>query len=150
MMKKESIGQRGKTAEKATQDHLEKLNNKYLDFAYSRLPDARAAGGRLKAAICDFMIWSGGRCVPLEVKSTEHNFRLAKDKLAQLPNLKKVERAGADPFVLVLHTTTGLWRIAPIRFFEFGHPSWDLTSFPTFASAGDALNSVGFLPVLKA
>lgn len=54
-MKKESIGQRGKTAEKAVELVLKKWNSK-TSFAFHRLPDARAAHmGRLGASPADFL-----------------------------------------------------------------------------------------------
>jgi hypothetical protein len=127
-IKKESIGQRGKTAQDLTQKHLDKLNEKHAGFTYIRLQDARAAGGRLKKQMSDFICWwcdadAGVRfSMPLEVKSTEHDYRISKDHLTQLPMLRKVWLAGAEPFVLVLFKSIEKWRIAPIDFFPFGQP----------------------------
>lgn len=141
---KQAIGQRGKTAEKEVQKHLEKLNGENFDFAFSRLPDARAAGGRLAAAMCDYLCWFRALSLPLEVKEVEHDFRLPKVSLSQHGVLQKAAGAGARPYVLVLFTTIGRWRIAPISAFEFGVPSWDLSVHPTFDSAAEAMASVGF------
>lgn len=147
-MKKETVGQRGKTAEKLAQEHLDSLNARFISFAYERLPDARAAGGRFKATISDYLCWYNGRSVPLEVKSTEHDYRLPKDALAQLPRLHKVSKAGAHPHVLVLFKGLEKWRIAPADFFVFGVPSWDMRDLPLFDSVRDALNSTDVFPVL--
>lgn len=143
------VGQRGKTAEKEVQKHLEKLNGEYFDFAFSRLPDARAAGGRLAAVMCDYLCWYRGLSLPLEVKEIAHDFRLPKASLSQLAILKKVAEAGAKPYVLVLFTTIGKWRIAPISAFEFDVPSWDMSEIPTFDSAAEAMASAGFPPLRK-
>lgn len=151
---KKEIADRGKWAEKEAQKHLEALNTRYMDFAFERLPDARAAGGRLKASLCDFLWWWKAHGMSntglLEVKETKHDYRLAKDKLEQLPRMRKVRNAGGLGLVLVHHSTIGKWRIAPLEFFD-GEipPSWDLSPLPTFDIATEALNSrAGFLPPL--
>jgi Holliday junction resolvase len=143
--KKESLGQRGKDAEKSARDVLEEWNTKHATFAFERLADARAAGGRIKKQISDYMCWHLPLCIPLEVKSTEHPYRLPKANLEQLPRLKKVALAGAKPLVLVEFKTIG-WRIAPVSYFQFGVPSWDMSDLPVFATAKEALQSTGFFP----
>jgi penicillin-binding protein-related factor A (putative recombinase) len=147
-MKKESIGERGKTAEKAVMSHFDRLNTRFMAFAYERTSDARAAGGRLKKQLSDFLCWWTGTSIPLEVKSTEHDYRLPSDHLTQLPRLKKVAKAGARPYVLVLFKGLAQWRIAPVDYFEFGKPSWDMRDLPLYASAQAALESTGDFPIL--
>lgn len=159
LVKKEELGQRGKRAEKSVRDHFEKLNEQYATFCYERLPDARAAMGRIKKQMADYLCWWRDTDevgdydfryqVPLEVKSTEHDYRLAKDKLEQLPKLKKVAMAGAFPHVLVHFKAIDKWRIAPADYFESGVPSWDMRDLPTFESAQAALESTGLFPKLK-
>lgn len=145
-IKKESVGQRGKDAESEVRKLFDQWNEQHASFAFERLPDARAAGGRIKKQLSDYMVWNLPHNIPLEVKSLEHAFRLPKANLDQLPRLKKVALAGAKPFVLVHFKPVG-WRIAPISFFEFGVTSWDMSDFPIFPSAKDALQSTGFFPV---
>lgn len=145
--KVKETGQRGKTAEKAVKALLERLNEKHFDFAYSRLPDARAAGGRLGAVICDFLVWYRGKSLLLEVKETQQNRRLAKDKLSQLATLQKVKAAGATPVVLVYHTELDRWRVSGVDFFEFGRPSWDLSDLVLYVSAAEALGSTLLFPI---
>lgn len=134
-------GQRGKTAEKEVKEYFEHLNGTHFDFAFSRLPDARSAGGRLGAVLCDFLVWFKGLSIPLEVKETKHDYRLAKDKLSQLAILQKVAGAGAVPYVLVYFTTIDQWRVAPISYFEFGVPSWDMRDLKLYPDAKVALES---------
>jgi hypothetical protein len=149
-VKKESVGQRGKNAEKTTRDLFEEWNN-LAGFAYERLADARAAGGRIKAQISDYMVWlhwdktKPPRQVPLEVKSIEHAYRLPKANLDQLPRLNKVAMAGAIPLVLVHFKPVG-WRIAGVGYFKYGQPSWDMSDLPVFATAKEALQSTGLFP----
>lgn len=147
-MIKESVGERGKTAEKAVTRHFDILNTRFAHFAFERLSDARAAGGRLKKQISDYLVWWGQWNVPLEVKSTEHDYRLSKDAISQLPKLNKVALAGAKPHVLVLFKTIEKWRIAPISYFDYGVPSWDMRDLPLYDSAQQALESTGYFPIL--
>lgn len=137
-------GDRGKVAEKAVQKLLDRYNHDYSDFAYHRLPDARAAGGRLAAQPADFIYWSGDYGGFIEVKETEHEYRLAKDKISQLAILKKFSMAGARSIVLVFHSTLKKWRIAKVEYFELGVPSWDLSGLPLHDSADDAMNSISW------
>ncbi len=154
VMKKEEIGQRGKTAEADVTDVLDAWNTGLSTFAFERLPDARSNGPHAKAQICDFMIWfkritQGDRlCIPLEVKSTEHTggYLLTKKALEQLPRLNKSRLAGTYPFVLVYFKATFVWRIAPIEFFSYGQPSWDMSECRAFGTPKDALQSTGFFP----
>lgn len=145
--KLKTIGQRGKFAEKEVEKLLTHLNDRVLNFAWERLPDARAAGGRLKAQLCDYLAWwhhsgqASGVSFQIEVKEIAHAFRLPKDKLNQLPKLRKIRRAGGIGIVIVYHTSTMLWRVMPLEFFNGeAPPSWDLSGVPQFPSLDMALN----------
>lgn len=153
---KESVGQRGKYAEKKVTELFEKLNLQYAGFAFERLPDARAAGGHLKKMISDFLVWWEGEYaqdaavnIALECKSTEHNYRLSKSAIEQLPRLKKVARAGAKAVVVVYFKKLDQWRIAPASWFVTGVPSWDMSKLPLYPTCEQALYSTGFFPRLK-
>lgn len=135
-------GQRGKVAEKMAQAALDQMNSDFQCFAYERLPDPRAAGGRLAAALCDYLIWYKGKSIPLEVKSIKHAYLLPKKNLSQHAKLKKVALAGAWPHVLVYHSELKKWRIMPIDFFTFNVPSWNLSEFPLFDSVHAAFLSL--------
>jgi hypothetical protein len=151
-----SHANRGKVAEKATEKVLDDLNSRFMTFAYERLPDARSAGGRLKAVICDYLVWwkemvnnlPYGHSILLEVKETEHEYRLPKDKVSQYPRLKKFENAGATALVLVFHSKIDKWRVMTLRQLDHvaGDASWDLRNIETFNSASDALKSSGVFP----
>jgi hypothetical protein len=135
-------GDRGKDTEKAVQKVLEAWNTRYAEFAYHRLPDARAAMGRLKAQPADFLFWEGDYGGFIEAKETQHSSRLARDKIAQMPILRKFAMAGAKCIVIIYHSEIGLWRIAKLEFFEGTPPSWDVSTLPTFESAEAAMNSL--------
>ena len=134
-------GSRGKHAEKEVEKTLESYNRNHLDFAYHRLPDARSARNFLKAQPADFMYWCSGIGGFIEVKETKHSSRLSRDKISQMPVLKKFALAGARSTVIIFHSTTQKWRIAPLSFFVDEVPSWDLSPLPTFDSAEKALKS---------
>lgn len=136
--------QRGKAAEKAVQTVLGSWNKRFSDFAYLRMPDARAAMGRMKAMPADYLYFNGDFGGFIEVKETRHEIRLAKDKLAQLSVLRKFALAGARSVVLVYHSTLGKWRIAKLEFFNEGVPSWDLSSLPLHDSAEEAMGSINW------
>lgn len=142
-MTKESIGQRGKKAEKEVDALLKKWNGK-ANFTFFRMPDARAAMGRLGASPGDFLYFSGGHAGFIEVKSTEHAFRLARAKVSQIPTLKKFALAGARSFILVHHSTQNVWRILFPGGLSDEVPLWDLSNVDTYPSAEDALVSTGY------
>ena len=133
-------GSRGKYAEKEVVKVFKKWNASAA-FAWHRLPDARSARGALAAQPADFIV-SSGDTVFLEVKETEHKFRLAKDKVAQLPTLHKFKLAGTDFCVLIYHTASEVWRVVPSDAFSESAPSWDLSGYPTFANAEAALEFI--------
>lgn len=142
---------RGVKAEKAVQKFLDLWEASSPYREYNRLVDTKAAGRIIKSAAADFEFF----CRPdptrhaschglLEVKQTEHHYRLAKDKLPQLPRLRKRAKAGGICLVLVLHSETGLWRCLPMKFLlgPSDKGSWDLRELPTFSSPGAALQDV--------
>lgn len=138
----------GKETEKLVETLLKEMNTR-SGFSYHRLPDAKAARGFLAAQPADFGWWStdGQRNLGgyLEVKATKHEYRLAKDKVPQLPMLHKHALAGAVCLVLVHHYLLGKWRIIDAQRLETGVPSWDLSEYPLYDSAKDALKVSGFI-----
>lgn len=140
-----AVGQRGKKAEKVVEALLKAWNTRE-GFAFHRYPDARAARGALAAQPADFLIAVQPRgALHLEVKETKHEFRLARDKVSQVPVLNKFALAGVPFLVLVHHTETGIWRVVDDQLFRGTTPaSWDLRPYPTFASAREALLSTEF------
>lgn len=142
-MKKESIGQRGKIAEKAVDALFKKWNGR-SHFAFFRMPDARAAMGRLTASPGDFLYFHDKFGGFIEVKTTAHNYRLARAAVSQLPTLQKFSYAGAKNLILVFHSEIDKWRVLFPAGLSMEVPSWDLTDVPTFDSAEDALISTGY------
>ena len=138
-----SISNTGKKAEKLVEAVLKKWNNR-AGFAYFRLPDSRAARNFLTAQPGDFAYYCGPRAGILEVKSTQHSYRLARDKISQLPTLKKLSAAGAANLVLVQHTTENVWRILYPGGLDSSVPSWDLREVETYPDAESALLSTGY------
>lgn len=132
----------GKETEKLVQSLLTEWN-KRQDFAWHRLPDAKAARGFLAAQPSDFVLWNKGQGVYLEAKATKHPYRLTADKVRQLPLLHKLAGAGAGAVVLVNHYIAGVWRAVKAENLPIGATSWDLSGFEGYSSAGDALTSVG-------
>ena len=142
-MLKETVGQRGKQAEKIVSDILKRWNNK-ASFAFWRLPDSRSARSFIAAQPGDFGFFSGAYAGILEVKSSLHPCRIAKDKISQLPTLHKLELAGAHSVILIHHSAIDVWRAVKPAQLPMGVPSWDLSGFEGFSSAEDALISTGY------
>lgn len=134
-----SVADRGKWAEAQAHDYLKALSAKRAEFDFERMPDARAAMGRIKATIGDFEFFMPGAHGVLEVKETKHAFRIAKDKLKQLPRLHKRAMCGGVCLVLVYHSSTNLWRALRAEHLPIGPASWDLAGFPTFYTPTAAL-----------
>ncbi|WP_152681303.1 hypothetical protein [Oligella urethralis] len=119
-------------------NYLQSLSERVAEFDYERLPDARSAMGRFKSMVGDFAWFYPGRHGVIEVKETQHDYRLAKDKLPQLARLKKRVLAGGTCLILVYHSTANVWRCldaAKLPLIERG--SWDLREMPTFSKVSD-------------
>lgn len=95
---------RGKRAEKEVQEFLSEVNSRVAEFDFSRLPDARAAMGRMKAMPADFEFFAPGVHGLIEAKETEHDYLLHPSKVPQLARLKKrILAGGALPGDCVAH-----------------------------------------------
>lgn len=152
-------GARGKVAEKMLLAHLTDLNNRHMAFAYERLPDARSAGGMLKACICDYLVWwkpphpfpnqPDRISIQLEVKETKHDYRIGSKQISQLPRMRRVQNAGGQGVILIHHSTINKWRVLRLEFFLGGESTttWDLSSVPLFDTAAKALASTDLFPV---
>ena len=95
-----AFANRGEFAEKKVKEHLELWHVVTDRREYARLVDTKAAGRIIKAADADFAYYChdlGTLAVHglIEVKETEHLYRLARDKVSQLPRLRKREKCGA-------------------------------------------------------
>lgn len=130
---------RGKWAEAQAHDYLKDLSARKAKFDFERMPDARAAMGRFKAMIGDFEFFLPGQHGVIEVKETKHSYRIAKDKLEQLPRLQKRAMCGGTCVVLVYHSGIEQWRALLATDLKVGLPSWDLSLYRLYDSAGEAL-----------
>lgn len=132
---------RGKAAEKAVKVALERWADGRADREVDRLMDTRAAGRVVKSAAADFAFYDAGRHGLLEVKSTEHDYRLSRTAITQIPRLRKREMCGGVCLVLVYHSSLNVWRCVPVSYLmETGDKgSWNLSDVKSFASAGAAL-----------
>lgn len=132
---------------KETEQIIERLFtewNNSQQFAWHRLPDAKAARGRVKAQPADYIWRHGKQAGYLEVKALKHPYRLPADRLTQLPTLNKWSLAGSNDLILAHHYMEGVWRIVRPGDLQAGVPSWDLRAFQTYDSAMDALFSTGY------
>lgn len=134
-----SLADRGKAAEKAVQAYLQEVSAKNARFDFERLPDARAAMGRFKAMIGDFEFFSPGQHGVIEVKETKHSYRISKGKLEQLPRLHKRAMCGGLCLVVVHFSELKRWRAVQAINLPIGKASWDLSLYPLFDSAAEAI-----------
>jgi hypothetical protein len=122
---------RGKTAEKAVQDYLKEVNEKVAAFDYERLPDAKAAMGRMKAMAADFEFFAPNLHGLIEVKEVKHDRLLPHKNVSQLPRLKKRILAGGRCLLVVLHTTSKVWRLVDVdNLPDLTSGSWRLDELP--------------------
>lgn len=151
-VKKETSGERGKKAEKSVQDLLTSYSNASVRFSFLRLPDARAAGGRLGKMVCDYLAWylkpdGEHLSIQLEVKETEKTDRIARDKLSQIPKMRLVAMAGGHGLFIIFHSKLNKWRPVPLSYFGSGdEPSYDVSGFELYDTARDALASTDLFP----
>lgn len=146
--KKNKFANRGKKAEDAVAVFLTGWAQTSSEREFARLVDTKAAGRTIKAAAADFEFFAilPGRVVChglIEVKETEHEYRLARDKVPQLPRLRKREKCGGLCLVVIHHSTTGLWRVmqAGTLASTGDKGSWNLSLVPAFPTAKAALES---------
>lgn len=140
---KSAIGDRGKATEKEVKLFLERFNTERTHFDYERLPDARSSRGRVAAQVADFAFFMPKHHGVIEAKETEHEFRLVRTKISQLPKMRKRHLAGGECIVIVYHSTIDKWRVPDVQWlFDTDGASWDLSIFPVYLEAEDALRSL--------
>lgn len=135
---------RGKDAEKKVHEALTAWVGDIGSREFNRLMDTRAAGRIVKAAAADFEFFSAGVHGLIEVKSVQHDFRLPRGSVTQIPRLRKRALAGGVCLVLIYHSTLKLWRAVAVDYLLDGGDkgSWDLRNVDTHESAGAALASM--------
>lgn len=144
-VKVKSFAGRGTEAEKVVKDFLDLwvVGSPFREF--SRLTDSKAAGRIIKAAPADFEYFCHRGLTPqhglIEVKQTEHEYRLARDKVPQLARLRKREKCGGTCCVLVYHSTLKTWRVIDtLTLADTGDKgSWNLAEEPQFPTVAQAL-----------
>jgi hypothetical protein len=137
---KPKTADRGKAAEADVQKFLDACSAADAQFDYLRLPDARSAMGRMKAMPADFEFFTPTCHGLLEVKETEHDFRLSRSKVTQLPMMKKRTLAGGRCFVVVFHSGIGKWRRVDVAHLDPGASSWDLSGYYPHSNVTDVLH----------
>ncbi|MBT2325541.1 hypothetical protein J7E62_24715 [Variovorax paradoxus] len=151
--RKSKFADRGKVAENAANKFLSEWAGGHANREFNRLVDTKAAGRIIKASKADFEFFyqptNGlyGFFGLLEVKETEHEYRLARAKVSQMPSLIKRIKCGGTCHILVHHSTLGKWRCVSAAWLRDNGDkgSWNLVTFPTFDTPGEALRSVNFL-----
>ena len=126
--KRAAISKRGKAAENSVKLYLERVRERLgIAFDAERVPDARAAGGRFTPVTGDFRAFYAGRSANIEVKEVDTSDRLPKKNFSrdQIARCYTRSLTGVITIVLIHHTKTGAWVVAPIKdFFDYDGPSW--------------------------
>lgn len=145
---------RGKYAEDKVHAYLTWWAHDNPHREASRLVDTKAAGRIIKAAKADFEYFSHAhgtnkagvkvwdRCHGLiEVKQTEHDYRLERAKVTQLPTLRKRDKCGGRCYVVVYHSGVKAWRCLTIDYLANNGDkgSWDLRLVQTAPTCWEAL-----------
>ena len=122
---------RGKEAETLVKKRLDLLA-KSAQVAWHRPPDMRS--GSFQPALCDFLLLQEGRLTWIEVKQTQHDYRLVHGNMSaeQVGRMRVWQMAGATCYVLIYHSTIKQWRMQHVDYFsERIGGSWDLRAIPT-------------------
>jgi hypothetical protein len=139
---KSKSANRGKAEEKEVHEFLKRLSASRADFDFLRLPDARSAMGRVAAMPADFEFFTPTEHGLIEVKATEHDYRISRDKVTQLPMMRKRVLAGGRCVLVVHHSMINKWRRINIGVLDPTATSWDLTTFTTYDSAEAAMKGL--------
>jgi hypothetical protein len=148
--RKSKFADRGKEAENAANKYLSLWGGGHANREFNRLVDTKAAGRIIKASKADFdFFYFPTNSVfsfhgLLEVKETEHEYRLARSKVSQMPSLIKRMKCGGTCLVLVHHSTIDKWRCIDARWMRDNGDkgSWNIGDFPMFDGVGEALRSI--------
>lgn len=143
--RKSKLANRGSGAEDDVKKFLDDWASRSTHREANRLVDTKAAGRVIKAAAADFEFfcedWSQRSHGLIEVKETEHEYRLSKSRLTQFARLRKRAKCGGRIFVLVYHSKTKLWRCLTDH--DLGEisvtGSWDLRTLEARPSPMSAL-----------
>lgn len=132
---------KGADAEKAVQAFLTEWAAGWRSREFNRLIDSKAAGRLIKSAPADFDFYASGGYGLIEVKATEHNYRIDRSRVTQLASMRKRAQCGGTCVLLVSHSTINGWRAVPVEWLANNGDkgSWNLTEFPLTASPGHAL-----------
>lgn len=117
---------RGKVAEAKVAAALKNVP----ECVAKRIPDAKA--GSFVAVAGDFSVKYRGRSFLLEVKQTDHDFRLPHGNvsLRQIALMRKSMMAGVVCWVLVYHAKLDAWRLIDVESLRTRvGGSWDLSRF---------------------
>lgn len=115
----------------------------------NRLPDTKAAGRITKAAPADFDFYCYDSHTEeeffglIEAKETEHEYRLPKARVTQLPTMMRRARCGGLCVVVVYHSTIKMYRAFQIyHLHNTEGASIDLRNWPLFYTVEEALSDV--------
>ena len=140
---------RGVYAEKKVKEYLDGWQGRSNYREFNRMTDSKAAGRIIKAAAADFDYYCVTKDMArfhglIEVKETEHAYRLSRDKVTQLPRVRKRQKCGGKSYVVIYHSRTYQWRVATVPYLaETGDKgSWNLTNMPSFTTCGLALHYI--------
>jgi hypothetical protein len=151
--RKSKFADRGKEAENAASKYLSLWAKDRSNREFNRLLDSKAAGRIVKASKADFEFFysptngSFSFFGLLEVKETEHEYRLARSKVSQMPSLIKRMKCGGTCHVLVHHSTIKKWRCINAAWLRDNGDkgSWNIGQFPAFDTPGEALRQTNLL-----
>lgn len=142
------LSNRGKDPEDDVKEFLDKWAAASPHREANRLLDSRAARIIIQASKADFDFYTGWDPTSaffglIEVKSTEHEYRLARDKVPQLPALRKRAMCGGICVVLVHHSTLKQWRLLHSGWMADNgdRGSWNIGHLPLWDTPEQALRA---------
>lgn len=143
--RKSKLADRGKVAEDKVKVYLDGWAARDPRRDFDRLVDTKAAGRVIRAAAADYEFFCtdgvDSAAGLIEVKETEHPYRLDRKRLTQSARLRKRAKCGCAVFVLVYHSALKKWRtLSKVQVLDATvGGSWDLRDRPLFDTPGEAL-----------
>lgn len=113
----------GKYLEEAVETELIKFQNDNKEFKYRRLPDARAAHGRIPAQPADFFVSNWGDAAHIECKTSKSK-TLRLPKFSQHTDMLDWALAGVAGIILVHFYVPDRLFMVEVRSLAPEKPSW--------------------------
>lgn len=136
-----AFANRGKRGEGLFKAACTRINRQ--GFIWYKFPDAFTGA---KAPVpADYLLMEDGQVYLMEVKETEHEFRLKHGNVGadQIARMRNWQLAGAKAYVIVFHSTKATWRFIPVNeLVEREGGSWNISIYSEYENPDEIIREV--------